>query len=192
MSKQPKPNDERFTPLSFLSQVKHGFFRDRGFDLDPYCSDPQGERMMRHKLVKWYYTKDQPMPPKRWCGLDTLWVNPPYSLLTDAEFRAGMLGMLEGANRFAVLVNNSTETQWFRDLLAVSEYVVLLRARIKFEQYNERYGQYNEQYDIGEDEEEFIPFKSPLTKGQVLFLGNPSSLTTELGPVLKTEDITQC
>ena len=120
--------DEWDTPKALIETVRNFYGASGGIDLDP-CSCEAAQNVVK---ACEYFSKEDNCLKKRWWG--NVWLNPPYSgqnvrLITAyaiAQYKAQRNSDLE----ILTLVNNCTETQWFR---ALSEYpVILSSSRLKY------------------------------------------------------------
>lgn len=125
-----RDSDSWFTPARYLNAARLAL--GGWIDLDPYSSAEANEAVR----ARYYYTADRPAPAaEEWPECDTAWMNPPYSgkLVLEAcqkfvaAFRAGRFK--EGI----VLVNNATETRFFRLLMFEARAVCFTDHRIAFE-----------------------------------------------------------
>lgn len=101
-------------------------------DVDP-ASNAKAQEIIGASI--WYglgspYGEDGLAEP--WDG--TVWLNPPYGKgliqpFADKLCHEYNIGRTEG---YAVLVNLDPSTQWFKTLLSVSAYIVLLDKRVAF------------------------------------------------------------
>lgn len=117
--------NEWYTPTEYIEAARRVL---RVIDLDP-ASSAQANKTVKAKT---FYTKQDDGLSKKWAG--SVWMNPPYAAELIGRFcdkyaqgvKAGEID--EGI----VLVNNATETKWFRALVGVSVAVVFTSGRIKF------------------------------------------------------------
>ena len=93
-------------------------------DIDPASSD------IANLVVKasTYYTADTNGLDKPWCG--NMWMNPPYSSKLIKQFMNKVV--LHEYDQAVILVNNSTETQWFSQVVQIASAVCFPRGRVKF------------------------------------------------------------
>lgn len=117
--------NEWYTPPQFIA-VARGVMG--GIDLDPASSDAAQEIVRARE----YYTKDNNGLSKKWFG--RVWMNPPYSRKLIGKFAAKLCEEINSGNisQSIVLVNNATETQWFANLVSVSDAIVFTRGRVIF------------------------------------------------------------
>lgn len=119
-------NNEWYTPPSILEAARAVL---GVIDCDPASCEKANENVQA-KLI---YTVDD-------CGLKAakwgrrVWLNPPYEQPACTQF---IESLAERFNRCEVeqaivLVNNATETKWFRKLISVASAVVFVSGRVKF------------------------------------------------------------
>jgi len=97
-------------------------------DLDPASSEIANDTVQAAE----FYTKDEDGLNKAWKG--NIFLNPPYAAELIKHFAKKYAGEV-AAGRIAagiVLVNNATETGWFRDLVECANAVLFTSGRIKF------------------------------------------------------------
>ncbi|MCI0348146.1 MAG: phage N-6-adenine-methyltransferase, partial [Acidobacteriales bacterium] len=116
-----------------------------------------------------YYTTEEDGLAQPWHG--NVWLNPPYAQPLISQFADKFAAEYEAGNitHACILVNNATETAWFRAFLKVAAAICLLDGRVRFLDPNGRPG-------------------APLQGQIVLYVGRDTALFTEhfseLGPVL--------
>lgn len=120
-------NNDWYTPhewTAFARQVLDGI------DLDPFTSAKANERVR----AKRFFTIDDNAMAQSW-DAGTVWMNPPYSRGLCAQATTKFLEeWREGKfNAGLILVNNMTDTRWFRDLLDECSALCNLTGRISFE-----------------------------------------------------------
>jgi len=120
-------NDDWYTPAEWIEAARFVLY---GIDLDPFSSDLANQRVKANK----YFTQEDDAFTQEW-NAKSVWMNPPYTrgLVDKAvskfvdEYHLG---------RFAhgmVLVNNMTDTRWYRRLLIASSFHCNIMGRIGFE-----------------------------------------------------------
>lgn len=120
-------NDDWYTPVEWIELARHVLY---GIDLDPFSSDLANQRVKANR----YFTQQDNAFEQDW-EASTVWMNPPYTRgLVDAavskfieEYTAGNF------QSGVVLVNNMTDTRWYRRLLGISPIHCNLTGRIAFE-----------------------------------------------------------
>jgi ParB family chromosome partitioning protein len=118
-------NNEWYTPREYTDAARAVMGE---IDLDPASSD------IANALVDAgeYYTIEDDGLRQPWYG--RVWMNPPYA----SEFVGKFIGKLVehysngDVEQAIVLVNNATETGWFRNLVGVASAVVFPESRVKF------------------------------------------------------------
>lgn len=118
-------NNEWYTPLEYINAARQVM---GDIDLDPASSDIANEVVQ----AETYYTLQDDGLRHPWFG--RVWMNPPYAkgvvdAFTEKLVRCYQDGDVEEA---IVLVNNATETAWFRPLIAVASAVVFPFGRVRF------------------------------------------------------------
>lgn len=117
--------NEWYTPQEFIDAAREVLGE---IDLDPASSEIANQTVK----AKRFFSIDDNGLSQEWSG--KVWMNPPYEsglimdfCLTFAKFY-GSFKITEGI----VLVNNATETAWFKELVSVSKAVVFPSRRIRF------------------------------------------------------------
>lgn len=99
-----------------------------GIDCDPASSD------IANKTVKaeTYFTQETDGLSKKWNG--RVWMNPPYSRDLIGKFSEAIAKKFESKeiSEACVLVNNATETGWFRRMADCASAICFPEKRIKF------------------------------------------------------------
>jgi len=134
-SSQDVTTDEWFTPLGILALVQQ-FYKDKNW-LDVASCELAQEYV---KAPLGFFSKENSALDGCW-EADAVWMNPPYSQALVSHFAKRFLWAYYGAPCFGfepvvgeglVLVNSSTETNWFQ-MLAQGAHVRLdIRGRLKF------------------------------------------------------------
>lgn len=121
-------NVEWYTPADVIARAVATF--DAGIDLDPYTSDAAQETVK----AAHYFTAETDGLLSAWPVVDTVWANPPYAkTIIEPCINRIVTEFEEGTfQRGIVLLNNSTETEWFQRLLRVSLCGCMLAKRIRF------------------------------------------------------------
>lgn len=118
-------NNEWYTPAEYIEAAR----RVMGYiDLDPASS----EAANRVVDAIAYYTAEDDGLTLPWVG--KLWMNPPYATSLVGQFADKMAGHVRAGDvtEAIILVNNATETAWFRALIGVASAVVFPASRIRF------------------------------------------------------------
>ena len=120
-------NDEWYTPEKWLNFASYVL---GSIELDPFSSPKANQRVN----AKRYFTADDDAFRQSW-DAKTVWMNPPYTRGVVDQSATKLLSELEAGNvRYAiVLVNNMTDTQWYRRLLDKCRAKCDLTGRISFE-----------------------------------------------------------
>jgi phage N-6-adenine-methyltransferase len=99
-----------------------------GIDLDPASSE------IANQIVhaKYYFTKEDDGLKKPWYG--NVFMNPPYASELIKQFASKFAShVVDGSiSQGIVLVNNATETAWFRELIDCASAVVFTSGRVRF------------------------------------------------------------
>lgn len=131
---EPKPaphvshnsgNNEWYTPAEYIEAARRVM---GGIDLDPASSAIANEVVNAGN----FYTAEDDGLQCPWFGC--VWMNPPYSSDLVSEFADKMAWEYQQGNvtEAIVLINNATETRWFRTLIDVASAVVFPSSRVKF------------------------------------------------------------
>lgn len=116
---------EWYTPFEYIACARAVM---GSIDLDPASSE------IANKTVgaKTFFTFEDDGLLQEWSG--RIWMNPPYSAELVRLFIAKYSENVKNGNIIEgmILVNNATETQWFRELVYVSSAILFPTGRIKF------------------------------------------------------------
>ena len=115
-------DNEWFTPAEYIEAARSVM---GSIDLDPASND------FANQTVKAtvYYTESNDGLTKTWTG--NIWMNPPYSSGLVKPFIDKLVE--SDFTQAVVLVNNATETTWFRTLIDRASAVVFPTGRIRFQ-----------------------------------------------------------
>ena len=118
-------NNEWYTPSAYIEAARQCM---GGIELDPASSDIANERVKADA----YFTQDMDGLSQTWSG--KVWMNPPYAQPLMGQFADKLKQEVESGNvtTFCVLVNNATETKWFKAIASVADYVCFTSGRVKF------------------------------------------------------------
>jgi ParB family chromosome partitioning protein len=116
-------NNEWYTPEYIIESARLVM---GSIDLDP-ASCEEAQRTVKAAT---YYTVEEDGLSKPWFG--NVWLNPPYSNGDCKRFIFTLSHRRRGINQAIVLVNSSTSTQWFHELLSISNAILLFKKRVRF------------------------------------------------------------
>lgn len=115
--------NEWYTPADIIEAARRMM---GGIDLDPASSE------IANRVVKAakYYTAETNGLDKEWGG--NVWLNPPYSAELIECFAQKAVKETPNIRQMIILVNNATETKWFRALVGISSAICFPSSRVKF------------------------------------------------------------
>ena len=118
-------NNGWYTPPVFIAAAREVM---GSIDIDPASSEVAN----RTVGASTYYTEQSNGLAHEWKGC--VWMNPPYAQPLIAEFCDRLVAQVKAGNTLqaCVLVNNATETTWFKSLLGVATAVCFTRGRVRF------------------------------------------------------------
>lgn len=116
-------NNEWYTPKEIIEAARLTMGH---IDLDPASNE------IAQKIVnaETYYTAETNGLDKMWNG--NVWLNPPYASDLIGKFADKLVTERANYRQAVVLVNNATETEWFRKIVSVSAAVCFPKGRVKF------------------------------------------------------------
>lgn len=117
--------DDWATPRSLITRLEREFGK---FDLDVCASN-------KNRVCERFFDKDQNGLEQPWDGL-LIWCNPPYSQkneFIDKAHREAQKG-----TKIIILMPAFTETAWFRDLKAKSQWLLFLNGRLVFNEHEQK------------------------------------------------------
>lgn len=116
-------DNEWYTPPEYIEAARKVM---GSIDLDPASSD------IANRMVgaKQYFTKTNTGLNKPWVG--NVFMNPPYASDLVKQFSSKFAREVGNIKRGIVLVNNATETAWFRELIDCASAVVFTSGRVRF------------------------------------------------------------
>lgn len=122
---QNSGNNEWYTPEPYLVAARKVLGR---IDLDPASSKDANALVKADR----YFTADDDGLSQDWAG--SVWMNPPYAQPLISEFceKLAESVRLKQVTAAIVLVNNATETAWFRDVADMATACCFPTGRIKF------------------------------------------------------------
>lgn len=117
--------NEWYTPSEYLEAAREVLGT---IDLDPASSAVANERVKATR----YFTKDDNGLAHEWHG--NVWLNPPYAQPLIGNFAEKVVEEFDAAriNAAIVLVNNATETRWFRQMTEAATAICFPTGRIKY------------------------------------------------------------
>jgi phage N-6-adenine-methyltransferase len=118
-------NIEWYTPREYVEAARSVL---GAIDLDP-ASCPEANAIVGAAT---FYTREQDGLQHTWRG--RVWMNPPYAHPAIEDFVGKFAASVTARDVTAgvVLVNNATETDWFRQLSEVASALCFPRGRVKF------------------------------------------------------------
>jgi phage N-6-adenine-methyltransferase len=118
-------NNEWYTPDAYIRCATAVLGQ---IDLDPASSDIANERV---KAAKFFSQEDDGLS-HNWSG--NVWMNPPYESGLIGKFCDKLVAEYQSGNVTGaiVLVNNATETGWFRTLIGEAVAVCFPHGRVRF------------------------------------------------------------
>lgn len=118
-------NQEWYTPPYLIEAVRRVMGR---IDCDPASC----EIANRTVGATQYYTKEQDGLVQPWG--ENCFLNPPYAAKLVSQFADAVADrILDGSvKQICVLVNNATETKWFRRMAGLAAAVCFIESRVKF------------------------------------------------------------
>jgi phage N-6-adenine-methyltransferase len=124
---QNSGENEWYTPPEYIEAAR--IVLGGKIDLDPASSDLANREIVKAET---FYTKENSGLDKHWSG--NVWMNPPYASDLIRQFASKFaFHVIEGnINTGIVLVNNATETAWFRELIDCASAVVFTSGRVRF------------------------------------------------------------
>lgn len=115
-------DNEWYTPAEYIEAAREVM---GSIDLDPASNDFANETVKAAE----YYTKETNGLLKEWYG--NIWMNPPYSTALVKDFAIKLADST--FEQAVILVNNATETSWFRILIGKASAIVFTTGRIHFQ-----------------------------------------------------------
>lgn len=122
-------DDEWYTPPQYIESARSVM---GSIDLDPASNDFANETVKAGT----YYTEADNGLEKEWFG--NVWLNPPYSASLVQLFADKVAN--SDFKQAIVLVNNATETAWFRKLIEKASAIIFTTGRIKYRKRDGEHG----------------------------------------------------
>jgi len=116
-------NNEWYTPSEYIMLAKAVM---GSIDLDPASNAIANEVVQ----AKQYFSAEDDGLQRQWHG--NVWLNPPYSSNLLKKFAKKLIEELPYIDNAIVLVNNATETEWFKTLVSKATAICFPYHRIKF------------------------------------------------------------
>ena len=114
-------DDEWYTPAQYIESARKVM---GSIDLDPASNDFANETVK----ATTYFDESMNGLDQEWFG--NIWLNPPYSSVLIQRFAEKVAE--SSFEQAVILVNNATETMWFRTLIEEASAVVFTTGRIKY------------------------------------------------------------
>ena len=116
-------NNEWYTPADIIEAARAVM---GSIDIDPASNDI-AQKVVKAKI---YYTAESNGLNKKWTG--NVWLNPPYASELIGKFVDKLIKEQEHYEQAIILVNNATETEWFRKIISIASAVCFPKGRVKF------------------------------------------------------------
>lgn len=114
-------DNEWYTPDIYIQSAREVLGT---IDLDPASNDFANETVK----ATTYFTEETNGLEKEWFG--NIWMNPPYQTALLQKFAEKLTA--SAFQQAIVLVNNATETAWFKTLISKADAIIFPTGRIKF------------------------------------------------------------
>jgi len=114
---------EWYTPAEYIEAAREVMGT---IDLDP-ASNKEANRTVK---ADHYFTAEDDGLAQDWYG--NMWINPPYQADLIIQFADKIASESANFVQAVVLVNNATETRWFRKIVDVSTAIVFPTGRVNF------------------------------------------------------------
>lgn len=118
-------DNEWYTPSEYIEAARTVM---GSIDLDPASNDYANQTVKAGE----YYTEDDDGLAHEWFG--NIWMNPPYSAKLIKPFIDKLIA--SNFEQAIVLVNNATDTAWFRQLTERASAIVFTTGRIRFQKFD--------------------------------------------------------
>ena len=116
-------DNEWYTPVEYIEAARAVMGE---INLDPASCSTANEVVRADT----YYDKAENGLEKPWYG--NVWLNPPYAKRDIQDFAKKLVQERENITQAIILVNNCTETEWFKQMASVSDAVMFPRGRVRF------------------------------------------------------------
>lgn len=118
-------NNEWYTPREIIELARRAM---GGIDLDPASTDAANELVR----AKQYFTAEDDGLRQDWAG--RVWLNPPYSKGLIDRFAERLVAYWQSGDvtQAIVLVNNSTDANWFQQMADACSAICFTRGRVIF------------------------------------------------------------
>jgi hypothetical protein len=128
---QNRGNNEWYTPKEYITAATAVMGE---IDLDPASAIPANKVV----CAKTFHIAEDNGLTKSWRG--RVWMNPPYAAKLISKFCDKLVEHFVSGDviEAIVLVNNATETRWFKKLMSCASAVMFPKSRIKFWSYDGR------------------------------------------------------
>jgi phage N-6-adenine-methyltransferase len=125
--------NEWYTPAEYVEAARR--VMNDGIDLDPATSERANEIIQAERIFTSTtngLTSSWIDPRLKSCG--RVWMNPPYSTDLVEQFTGRLVDYVRqrAIEAAVVLVNNATDTQWFRELAEYADAFCFKTGRVKF------------------------------------------------------------
>ena len=124
-------NNEWYTPQNIIDAAKKTM---GSVDLDPASSETANRTVQATTI----YTKEDDGLIQPWFG--NIWLNPPYARNLIGKFASAIKDKRMEYDQAIILVNNSTETVWFHNIIGITSAICLVKKRIRFHDKNGKLG----------------------------------------------------
>lgn len=114
-------DNEWYTPPEFIEAARTVM---GSIDLDPASNELANKTVRAHT----FYTAETNGLDKEWNG--NVWLNPPYSTALVQAFTEKVVS--SNFQQAVILVNNATDTAWFRKLIDKADAILFTTGRIRF------------------------------------------------------------
>lgn len=114
-------NDEWYTPEKYIEAARAVM---GGIDIDPASCELANETVK----AETYYDKETDGLSQEWYG--RVWLNPPYSSALIPAFADKLI--TSDIEQAIALVNNATDTAWFRKMVERAAAIVFTTGRVRF------------------------------------------------------------